>query len=67
MREFYIEDMCCDHCVAAIEEALSLVPGITGVQCNLETQTVVVEGDADPEEIESAIEHAGYNVVTGRK
>ena len=61
MIELNIEGMTCMHCVKAVTEALSEVPGVTKVQdVSLEKGTATVEGSPDPEALVSAVKEAGY-------
>ena len=58
--ELTVEDMACTGCETTVEEALEDVPGVTGVQADHETGTVTVEGDADVDDLVSAVDDAGY-------
>jgi copper chaperone len=61
MVELNVEGMTCMHCVKAVTEALSEVPGVTKVQdVNLEKGTATVEGSPDREALVSAVKEAGY-------
>jgi copper chaperone len=56
-----VTGMTCGHCVMTITEAISDVPGVTGVQVDLATGKTVVTGDAvDEAAIREAIAQAGY-------
>ncbi|WP_178917205.1 heavy-metal-associated domain-containing protein [Natronomonas gomsonensis] len=55
-----VEDMACDGCEANVEEAIRGVAGVTGVDADHESGTVVVEGDADAEALVAAVDDAGY-------
>jgi copper chaperone CopZ len=58
--------MTCGHCVAAVTEEVSAVPGVTGVEVDLGSGRVTVTADADPapEAIAAAVDEAGYTLVT---
>jgi copper chaperone len=59
--EFRVPDMSCEHCKRAVTEALSALPAVTGVQVDLETKQVVVEGQGlDDAALRAAIADAGY-------
>jgi copper chaperone len=61
MIELNIEGMTCMHCVKAVTEALSRVPGVTKVQeVDLEKGTATVQGSPDPHALVSAVKEAGY-------
>ena len=58
---YIVPDMTCSHCEAALEQAISAVPGVTQVQVDLATKRVEVTGvDLDDAAIRAAIEEAGY-------
>ena len=61
--ELKIEGMMCGHCKAAVEKALSGVPGVTGVTVDLEGKKAAVEGTAERAALEKAVTDAGYEVV----
>jgi copper chaperone CopZ len=58
--------MTCSHCVLAVTEEVSLIPGVTDVAVELESGRVTVTADADPapEAVAAAVEEAGYTLVT---
>jgi copper chaperone len=58
--ELTVDGMACDGCEATVEEALEGVAGVTGATADHERDTVSVEGDADSDDLVTAIEAAGY-------
>lgn len=61
-----VEGMSCMHCVSAVKQSVSSLPGITRVEPDLDGKKVVVEFDDDKvklEDIKEKIEDAGYEVV----
>lgn len=62
-RVYRVPEVSCSHCVSAIEEAVSKVGGVTGVQVDLEQKTVAVGGDFAEPDVITAIEDAGYEVA----
>jgi len=61
MVELNVEGMSCMHCVKAVTEALSQVPGVNKVEeVSLETGTARVEGSPDPQDLVAAVKEAGY-------
>lgn len=59
-----IEGMHCQHCVAAVNEALQAVPGVTSVSVSLENNNVVVEGASlDDAALKAAVEDTGFDVI----
>ena len=61
-----IKGMTCGHCVAAVTEELSSIPGVTQVDVDLDSgQVAVISAEALPQElIASAIDEAGYELVS---
>ena len=59
-----IEGMHCQHCVAAVNEALQAVPGVTSVAVSLENNNAVVEGATlDDAALKAAVEDTGFNHI----
>jgi copper chaperone len=59
-----VPGMTCDHCVAAVHDEISAVPGVEGVTVDLATKAVVVSGIAvDQNAVAAAVEEAGYDAV----
>ena len=62
-----VEGMTCQHCVNAVTEEVSALPGVTAVVVNLEGgQVSVTSEDAiTVEALAGAIDEAGYVLITG--
>ncbi len=62
---YRVEGMTCDHCVRAVTNEVSGVPGVTGVDVDLGSGSVRVTSDVavDESAIRSAVEEAGYEVT----
>lgn len=59
-----IEGMHCQHCVAAVNEALQAVPCVTSVSVSLENNNAVVEGTSlDDAALKAAVEDTGFDVI----
>ncbi len=58
-----VKGMMCSHCTAAVEKACRSVPGVTAACASLQTNQVVVTGDAQRQALEQAIVDAGYEVT----
>jgi copper chaperone len=58
-----IEGMTCNHCKMAVEKALKGVPGVTGVQVNLEKNEALVTGSPERAAMVEAVDEAGFKVV----
>jgi copper chaperone CopZ len=62
-----INGMSCAHCVAAVQKALMAVPGVTVREVAIGRAVVTLDAAGGSlAAVEAAIEHAGYDVVTGR-
>lgn len=61
-----IDGMSCAHCVKAVNDSLSEVPGVQGVNVSLENATAEVTYDevaTDMEAMQTAVIDAGYTVL----
>jgi copper chaperone len=57
--------MTCDHCTIAVEQEIAKVDGVSGVDADLATKLVRVDGaGVDPDAVIAAIDEAGYDAVT---
>ena len=63
-KEIIVSGMMCEHCAAHVKNALGGVPGVTSAQVVLAEKKAIVEGNPKDEDIRSAIEKAGYQVVS---
>lgn len=62
--DIVIRGMNCDHCVAAVRKELSRLPGVVVRDVHIGTASVTYEpGKATREQIDAAIEEAGFTVV----
>jgi copper chaperone len=62
---YTVVGMTCGHCVTAVTEEVSQVPGVTGVDVDLSSGGLTVTSDAPVEEsaVRAAVEEAGYQVA----
>jgi copper ion binding protein len=61
----HVPDISCDHCKAAIEQAVGQVPGVRDVSVDVPSKSVHVRYDGlTPAALESAIVDAGYTIAT---
>jgi copper ion binding protein len=60
-----VEGMTCQHCVKAVTEEVSAIPGVTSVSVELESGSVVVESAEALERgaVAAAVDEAGYTLV----
>lgn len=63
MIEFQVNNMTCGHCVAAITKAIKSVDSSAKVEIDLASKRVRVRASADAQELETAINEAGYTPV----
>ena len=64
-KTFKVEGMSCGHCKAAVEGELGKLPGVERSSADFQTGIVEVsydEGKVGIDELEGAIEEAGYEV-----
>jgi copper chaperone len=58
-----VEGMTCGHCRGAVAEEVAGVPGVTGVEVELETGRPTVRGqDIDDGAVAAAVAAAGYSL-----
>jgi len=64
-RIYSVPDVSCGHCVTAITEELSPIPGVQRIDVNLETKQVTVEhdGSVTDAQLRAGIEAAGYEIA----
>ena len=60
MRQYNVTGMSCAACSARVETAEGKVPGVTSCAVSLLTNSMGVEGTAEPSAIIAAVEAAGY-------
>ena len=60
MGQYVVTGMSCAACQVRVEKAVGKVPGVDSVTVSLLTNSMKVEGNADPEEVIRAVEKAGY-------
>jgi len=61
---YLVAGMTCEHCTVAVTDEVSRVPGVTGVEVDLDTKLVRVRGtDVDAAAVAAAVDEAGYDAV----
>jgi copper chaperone len=62
---YTVVGMTCGHCVTAVTEEVSQVPGVTTVDVDLASGGMDIISDApvDEEAVRAAVEEAGYEVA----
>jgi copper chaperone len=60
-----VEGMTCGHCVAAVREEISQLPGVTAVEVDLDSGRVEVAaaGPIDAAALAAAVDEAGYSIA----
>ena len=62
-KAYKVEGMTCGHCVKAVTEEVTKVPGVDSVTVDLESGTLdVTGGDLDDAAVAAAVDEAGYSV-----
>ena len=57
---YAVEGMHCNHCKAAVEKAVGELKGVASAEVNLGAKTVTVTGTATTDEVQKAVEKAGF-------
>lgn len=60
MKQYQVTGMSCAACQARVEKAVNAVEGVSSCAVSLLTNSMGVEGDADPEAVIKAVVEAGY-------
>jgi len=61
---YKVEGMTCAHCVAAVTEEVSRIPGAAHVEVDLDSGRLAVSGEEiATDEVKAAVEEAGYSLV----
>ena len=63
MEQYQVTGMSCAACSARVEKAVTAVPGVTSCSVSLLTNSMGVEGSADPAAIIQAVQAAGYGAA----
>jgi copper chaperone len=65
-REYVVSGMHCNHCASSVTEEVSAVSGVTDVTVDLGSGQLTVISDTEIpfENIEAAVDEAGYSVAT---
>ncbi|MBB5075929.1 heavy-metal-associated domain-containing protein [Nonomuraea sp. NPDC050547] len=63
---YTVKGMTCGHCVSSVKEEVSEVAGVSSVEVDLASGLLTVESVSpiDAADIRSAVEEAGYELVT---
>ena len=60
-----VKGMTCGHCVSAVQKEIGSLPGVTGVDVELDTGMVRVTADHPPDlaALRAAVDAAGYEMA----
>ncbi len=60
-----VAGMTCGHCVNAVQGEIGKLPGVTGVEVDLETGAVRITADPPPDRaaLSAAVDEAGYELT----
>ncbi|HIW91903.1 MAG TPA: cation transporter [Candidatus Corynebacterium avicola] len=61
-KNYTVTGMTCGHCKASVEEEISEIAGVTGVEADLDTGNVAVTGEFTDDQVTAAVDEAGYAV-----
>lgn len=61
---YRVEGMTCGHCEMSVSEEVGELPGVTGVEVDAKTGRLTVGGDVAADAVTTAVERAGYRVVS---
>jgi len=69
-QTYAVAGMTCGHCVSAVTEELTLLPGVQDVSVDLvadgtSSVHVVSETSLDDSQVRAAVDEAGYQLVDG--
>jgi copper chaperone CopZ len=58
--------MSCGHCASSVREEVGSIPGVTGVDVDLDSGKLVIDSDprVEADAIKIAVEEAGYRLVS---
>ena len=62
---YTVTGMTCGHCVNAVTEEVTAVPGVTGVEVDLASGRLTVTSDSpvDDDAVRAAVDEAGYQLA----
>ncbi|QXC60627.1 cation transporter [Aquihabitans sp. G128] len=63
---YKVQGMTCGHCVNSVATEIRRIDGVTAVEVDLATGTVIVSssGPIEDDTVRAAVDEAGYEVVT---
>lgn len=63
---YTVSGMTCEHCVGAVRDEVSRIPGVTDVRVDLSSGRVMVESETpiDFEAVRASVDEAGYELAS---
>lgn len=64
--DYQVRGMTCGHCVKAVTDEVSAIPGVGSVNVDLDSGTLSLRSAApiDPQLVREAVDEAGYELVS---
>lgn len=66
-KVYSVEGMTCNHCKASVEKNLSNIDNITKVTADPNQNIVIIEGDAQSDQIQKVIDDLGFQFIGEKK
>ncbi|MEV4455552.1 heavy-metal-associated domain-containing protein [Microbispora sp. NPDC004025] len=63
VKTYTVRGMTCGHCVSSVKEEVGEIPGVTGVEVDLDSGRLDVSGDVADDAVRKAVEEAGYTLA----
>lgn len=63
-RTYSVPGISCGHCKSAIEGELTPLEGVESALVDIDAKTVTVVGEISEADVRTAVDEAGYEVVT---
>ncbi|MDV8003030.1 heavy-metal-associated domain-containing protein [Rhodococcus sp. IEGM 1408] len=60
---YQVQGMTCGHCVSSVKTAVGALPGVIGVEVNLQAGSMTTTGTATTQAVSQAVADAGYAIV----
>ena len=64
MKKYTVTGMSCAACQARVEKAVGKLPGVSSCSVSLLTNSLLVEGEVPDQEVQEAVEKAGYGFIS---
>ena len=64
MKKYTVTGMSCAACQTRVEKAVGKLPGVSSCSVSLLTNSLLVEGEVPDQEVQEAVEKAGYGFIS---